>query len=390
MTNKTRPEVAERTHNIHAFQVMELLARAKQLEAAGRDIIHMEVGEPDFATPEPIVEAGVRALRSGKTRYTSALGIPELRQAIAAHYKSSFGVEVSAQRIIVTPGASGALQLALGAIVNAGDQVLMTDPGYPCNRHFVRLFGGHDCAIPVSAQSAYQLNLELVKSHWSEHAKAIMLASPSNPTGTLIPPESMREIVNFAQHHNAWVIADEIYQGLTYDQAPATALAISDQVIVVNSFSKYFQMTGWRLGWLVVPEDLVPVIDRMAQNLFLAAPSVAQYAALSAFETDTLTILEARRLEFKQRRDVLLAALTEIGFEVPVTPQGAFYIYANCASLTNDSDKFCKRLLEEVGVAVTPGLDFGNNQPESYIRFAYTNSMSRLKGGAERISTFLK
>ncbi len=375
--------------DIEPFHVMALLARARELEAQGRAIVHMEIGEPDFPTPGPVCEAGIRALQQGDLFYTPALGLPQLREAIAAFYRSRYGVDVPASRIIVTPGASGALLLAIAALVDPGDQVLVSDPGYPCNRHFVRLMEGEPVGVAVGADSHYQLNPELIAQHWGARTVAALAASPSNPTGTLIPAEQLKAMAEFADRRGGTLIVDEIYHGLVYDGDATTALEISENVFVINSFSKYFNMTGWRLGWMVAPAAYVREIDKLAQNIFLAAPTPAQYAALAAFEPGTLEILEARRREFSARRDYLVPALRQLGFDIPHTPQGAFYIYAGCGALTADSYAFAYDLLEKAGVAITPGIDFGNNAPGRHVRFAYTRPVEQLAEGVARIAAYL-
>ncbi len=384
---KTEPAapIARRMADIAPFHVMALLARAKELETIGRSIVHMEIGEPDFPTAEPIVAAGQRALAEGRTRYTAAAGLPELRQAISDHYRERYGVEIPVRRILITPGASGALQLATAALINPGDRVLLADPGYPCNRHFVRLVEGQAIGVPVGPETGYQLTAELVERHWDQRTTAVLLASPANPTGTVIAPEALAAIIATIEARGGRLIMDEIYHGLIYGAPVQTALAYSDRVLVVNSFSKYYGMTGWRLGWLVAPEDYVDAVEKLAQNLFLAASTPAQYAALAAFTPATAAIFEARRREFLARRDFLLPALRELGFHIPVTPDGAFYLYADCGRFTDDSYGFALRLLEETGVAITPGIDFGNHLPHRHIRFAYTNAIPQLAEGVERL-----
>ena len=387
MTESIR--LAQRMSDIQPFYVMDLLARARQLEAEGRSIVHLEIGEPDFVTAEPMVSAGIQALQQGLTHYTPATGLPALRQAIADYYRRRFDVEVSPRRIIITPGASGALHLALAVLVDPQREVLMADPGYPCNRHFVRLLEGRAQAANVDSSTAYQLNAALLKEHWNSATVAALLATPSNPTGTLVSRDAMAEMAQIAAERNGRLIVDEIYQGLVYDSDEYTALALSDQLFVVNSFSKYFGMTGWRLGWLVVPEDYVDAVDRLAQNIFLAAPTVAQHAALAAFEPDTLALLDERRDQFRQRRDFLLPALRELGFDIPLDPQGAFYIYADCSAFTDDSFGFVHELLEKAGVAITPGVDFGAHRARRHVRFAYTRSIDVLEQGVQRLADFL-
>ncbi|MDQ5769844.1 pyridoxal phosphate-dependent aminotransferase [Thiothrix subterranea] len=382
---------AERMREIQPFHVMALLAEARQREAAGQDIIHMEVGEPDFPTPAPIVAAGIQALQSGQTKYTPACGLPALREAIAAYYACRFGVTIAPQRIIVTPGASGALQLVLGALLNPRDEVLMTDPGYPCNRHFVRLFEGKPVAIPVGAETAYQLNNAHIQAHWGENTRAVMLASPANPTGTLLTVPQLADIYRAVRQRGGELIVDEIYQGLTYGVPDTTALAVdADNIWVINSFSKYFGMTGWRLGWVVAPEWAVSTLDRLAQNIFLAASTPAQYAALAAFTPEALAIMEAQRQELQQRRDFLLPALRELGFSVLTEPQGAFYIYAGSERFGDDAQRLCANLLDKTGVVFTPGIDFGSHQATTHVRFAYTTPVARLAQAVERLERGLR
>jgi aspartate/methionine/tyrosine aminotransferase len=386
----TKRQPARRAREIEPFHVMALLARAKELEAQGRSIVHMEIGEPDFPTPGPIRDAGVRSLEKGEVFYTPALGLPELRQAIAGFYRARYGVEVPARRIVVTTGASGALMLTCAALVDPGDEVLIADPGYPCNRHFVRLMEGVPRPVRVDAADDYQMTPALLERHWTAGARAALIATPSNPTGTLVSTERLSAMAELARARGGTLIVDEIYHGLVYEGEYTTALAFADDVFVINSFSKYFNMTGWRLGWLVAPEDYVAEIEKLAQNIYLAPPTPAQHAALAAFEPETIKILEARRAEFRARRDYLVPALREIGFDIPVTPQGAFYVYAGCAGLAQDSFVFARDLLEEAGVAITPGVDFGANAPGRHVRFAYTNSIDRLKEGVARIARFLR
>lgn len=383
------PAAARRMADIAPFYVMDVLARARALERAGRSIVHMEIGEPDFATPAPVVEAGVRALRAGHTHYTPATGLPELRAAIAEFYRVREGIAVDPACVVVTPGASGALQLILGVLLDPGDEVLMADPGYPCNRHFVRMYEGVTVAMPVDAGTGYQLTAERVAARWTPRTRAVLLASPSNPTGAVIAPDELRRIAALVEARGGALIVDEIYQGLVYDGRAETALHMPGTVFVLNSFSKYFCMTGWRVGWLVAPERFLPAIDRLAQNIFLAASTPAQHAALAGFEPATIEILERRREEFRARRDFLLPVLRGLGFDIPFTPQGAFYLYADCSRFTGDSHTFCLDLLDRAGVAVTPGLDFGRHRPERHVRFAYTTAIEQLRLGVERLREYL-
>ncbi|MCB1737375.1 MAG: pyridoxal phosphate-dependent aminotransferase [Gammaproteobacteria bacterium] len=388
MTRPTR--IAHRMDGIEPFHVMDLLARARAMEAQGRSVIHMEIGEPDFATPEPIIEAGRRALAEGHTHYTPALGLPALRAAIAGFYEARYGLEIDPGRVVVTPGASGALQLLLAVLVDPGRKVLLSDPGYPCNRHLVRMVDGIPVSIPVDASTGYQLRPEHIAAHWNADTVAAMVASPSNPTGTLLDAAQLAALAESIFARGGHLIVDEIYHGLVYQDHPPTALSVSDDIFVINSFSKYFGMTGWRLGWLIAPQAYIPALDRLAQNLFLAAPTPSQFAALAAFGDDSMAIMEARRREFQRRRDYLLPALRELGFSIDAEPAGAFYLYANATRFTDNSHAFANRLLDEAGVAVTPGIDFGTHRAREYLRFAYTTGMPELEEGVARITGFLE
>ena len=381
--------LAQRIREIEPFHVMELLARAKTLEAQGRDIVHMEIGEPDFPTARPICDAGIKALEHGELFYTPALGLPELREAIAGFYKTRYGVVVSASRVVVTSGSSGALLLAIATLINPGEQVLMADPGYPANRHFVRMMEGEAVGIPVGPDSHYQLTPELIEQYWSSRTVAALVATPSNPTGTLIPQVQIRDIAAFAQQRGGALIVDEIYHGLVYEGATHTAVDAGDNVFVINSFSKYFNMTGWRLGWMVVPDRYIRELDKLSQNIYLSAPTPSQLAALAAFTPETLAICEARREAFRARRDYLVPALRELGFGIPHMPPGAFYVYADCSRFTSNSHAFAIDLLEQAGVAITPGIDFGVYRAREHVRFAYTRPVARLREGVRRLSGYL-
>lgn len=381
--------LARRMSDIEPFQVMELLARAKALEARGRDIVHMEIGEPDFPTPRPVCEAGIRALEKGELFYTPALGIPELRETIARFYRDHHGVSVSPSRIVITSGSSGALLLAIATLVNPGDQILLADPGYPANRHFVRMMEGEAVGVPVGPDSRYQLTPELIEQYWSARTVGALVATPSNPTGTLIPHAHLAAMARFAGRRGGVLLVDEIYHGLVYEAAARTALDVGENVFVINSFSKYFNMTGWRLGWMVVPDAYVRDLDKLSQNIYLSAPTPAQLAALVAFEPETMAICDARREEFRKRRDYLVPALRELGFDIPHMPQGAFYVYAGCGRFTQDSHAFALDLLEQAGVAITPGIDFGKHHARDHVRFAYTRPVERLREGVGRIAAFL-
>jgi aspartate/methionine/tyrosine aminotransferase len=376
---------ARRADEIEPFEVMDVLSRAHALEAAGRRVVHMEIGEPDFTAPAPVVEAGVRALRDGLTAYTATLGLPALREAIAGHYQTRFSKKVSPERIAVTAGASGGLLTAAALYVDAGDEVLVPDPGYPGYRHFVRAFEGIAKTLPVSAATNFQPTLEMVRAAWGAKTKGLLLGSHSNQTGTLIPESELAKISVFVAERGGVLLVDEIYQGLVYGTEPVTAAGLPGEVVLINSFSKYFCMTGWRLGWVVLPERAVRSFEKLAQHLFISAPSAAQHAALAAFSKESLEILEKRRHEFAMRRDFLLPALGRAGLTVPAEPHGAFYIYAECG---RDARAFTRELLDREAVAATPGVDFGSNRTERFVRFAYTRSLEDLEEAARRIARF--
>ena len=383
------PLLAARMAHIAPFEVMEIQTLARQLEAGGRDVIHLEIGEPDFRTPAPVVEAARRALDAVAMNYTSALGIPALREAISAFYRERYRVEVPAGRIVVTAGSSAALLLALGVLLDPGDEVLLADPGYPCNRHFVHALGGVPRLVPVDARSRYQLLAEAAAKAWTARTRIAMVASPSNPTGTMLEPGEVAALAALARERGGTLLVDEIYHGLTYGRDARTALEAGEDVFVINSFSKYFQMTGWRLGWLVAPQAYVREIEKLAQNLYISASTLAQHAALAAFEPATLAIVEARRRALAARRDFLLPALEALGFRIPVKPDGAFYIYADCSRLTQDSFAFAREVLERAHVAITPGKDFGFHEPGRHIRIAYTQPVARLEEAVARLAAFL-
>ncbi|MBT7434726.1 MAG: pyridoxal phosphate-dependent aminotransferase [Gammaproteobacteria bacterium] len=381
-------QIASRMEAITPFYVMELLARAKQLEAQGKNIVHMEVGEPDFTTPQPIIDAGVDYIKAGHVKYTPAAGLLELRQKIAAYYLQRYQVTVPIERIFITPGATGALLLALGVSLNPGDEVLLSDPCYPCNQNFIHLFNAKVRHVPVYADTAYQLSADLLEQYWQAKSKATLIASPSNPTGTIISAAELEKCIDFVNARQGLLFSDEIYHGLEYESGVSCALEFSDQVFVINSFSKYFGMTGWRVGWLIVPEAYTQAVEKLAQNIFISTPSHSQYAALAAFEEETLQELELRRQDFSKKRDFLYQHLLRLGFHVPVKPAGAFYIYADCSKFTDDSQKFAQQLLETEGLAVTPGKDFGYNESEKYLRFAYTGTLENIAEGMLRLERF--
>jgi aspartate/methionine/tyrosine aminotransferase len=379
------PPLAARTTAITPFRVVDVMEAAWAAERAGRSIVHLEVGEPDFGTPAPVVEAATKATADGRVRYTSSLGIPELREAITGYYADRFGVDVPARRVVVTTGASGALLLALAATVDRDDAVLLADPGYPCNRNLIRLCEGVPVGIPVGADTDYQVTAGLVADRWSDRTRAVLLATPSNPTGTMVPPAELTAIAAEAHDRGGVCFVDEIYGELVYDRAPATVLAAADTPFVINSFSKTFGMTGWRLGWMVCPDWALPAVEALAQNAFISPPAPAQYGGLAAFSPEVWVTVDERRRAFAARRDVLVDGLRAAGFGVPVMPQGAFYVYARSDALDSDSMRLARRLLDEAGVAAVPGCDFGDHQPERHLRFSYTTGLENIRDGINRL-----
>ncbi len=380
--------------SITSFRVMELLAQAKQLEADGVKVIHMEVGEPRFPIAEPILDAAQQALVNDDMGYTEATGSSALKQTLADFYRERYDVNVEPSRIVITTGGSGALLLLSHLLIQPGDGVLLSDPGYPCNSNFVRLVGGEAQLIPVGEESNYQLSGTAVAQAWRENTRGVILASPSNPTGELLCRRQLSDIYQSVAERQGFVLVDEIYHGLTYGEKAVSALEVSDDVFVVNSFSKFFGMTGMRLGWMVVPQACVATVDKLAQNLFIAPPTLSQRAALSVFEPITMKILERRRDLFQQRRDFLLPALRDLGFSIPHEPAGAFYLYAGIQSflergIATDSEAFCARLLQEEAIAITPGTDFGEYGAAEHVRFAYTADIDDLKIAVDKMSRFL-
>jgi aspartate/methionine/tyrosine aminotransferase len=391
--------ISQRAQRIEPFYVMEVAkaasALAREVAHTDRPVVFLNIGEPDFTAPPRVQQAAARCIDQGATQYTQALGTDALRQAISGWYAQRFGVQVPARRIVVTAGASAALHLACLALIERGDEVLMPDPSYPCNRHFVSAAEGTAVLVPTTAAERFQLSAAKVQAAWSDKTRGVLLASPSNPTGTSIDPAELRRIHEVVRSHGGVTMIDEIYLGLSHDEAYGqTALAISDDIISINSFSKYFNMTGWRLGWLVVPEALVDVVERLAQNLFICASTVSQQAALACFETDSLALYEQRRAEFKARRDYFIPALNALGLTVPVMPDGAFYAWADCSAACaslglKDSWDFAHAALHQAHVAITPGRDFGTAETARFVRFSTANSMAELHTAIERLKAWL-
>jgi len=391
--------ISKRAERIEPFYVMEVAKAAgklaREVAHTDRPMIFLNIGEPDFTAPPLVQEAAARAVRAGATQYTQATGLDHLRERISGWYAQRFGVQVPARRIVVTAGASAALQLACLALIDAGDEILMPDPSYPCNRHFVSAADGRAVLVPAGPAERFQLSAAQVEVHWTDRTRGVLLASPSNPTGTSIHPQELRRIHEFVSGRGGVTLIDEIYLGLSHDATfGQTGLALDDQIISINSFSKYFNMTGWRLGWMVVPEPLVPVIERLAQNLFICPSTVAQHAALACFEADSLAEYERRRAEFKARRDWFIPALNALGLNVPVMPDGAFYAWADCTDAcrrlgVEDSWTFAFEVMKRAHVAITPGRDFGAAETRRFVRFSTANSMAQLQEAAARLKDLL-
>ena len=381
--------LASRLAHIEPFHVMEIAAHARALEAAGRDIIHMEIGEPDFPTPQPVVDAAQKQLASGQIYYTSALGIRPLRQAISGHYKRVHGLDIAPERIMVTAGGSAALLLTCALLVNRDDEILLTDPSYPCNRHFVRVMEGVPKTIASGPEEQYQFTAAQIDRAWGAKTKGVLVASPSNPTGTSLREGELKRIVDCVAAHGGVLISDETYSGLNYGSKPETVLAHTDDAFSVNSFSKYFNMTGWRLGWLVAPERHVRDLEKLAQNLYISPAALSQHAALACFTDAGYAIAEARRAEFQTRRDYFANALTQIGFKIPIIPDGGFFVYADVSAFTKDSEAFASEILDKTGVAFAPGIDFGEYRSREHVRMAYAVNMAKLQEGVRRLAAAL-
>ena len=381
--------VAKRAEGIEPFYVMEIVKEAQRLADTGRSIIHLSIGEPDFSAPEPVRAAARAAIEAGLTRYTPALGIDALRHAIAADYERRLGLVVRPERVVVTAGASGALLLAMAALLERDHSMLMPDPSYPCNRHFATVFEGRAQLLPCGPETQFQPTAEMIGRAWNTRNSGVLLASPSNPTGTTIKGEVLAGIVEKVRTLNGFTIVDEIYQGLNYDHPVMTALSFGEDVLTLGSFSKYFSMTGWRLGWLVAPPALIPVLEKLAQNLYICPSAIAQHAALACFSAEALVIYEARRDEFRRRRDYLVPALRRLGFDIPVTPDGAFYIYAGVERFATDSWEFAFDLLRQTGVCLVPGRDFGSAETRRYVRISYANKLEALEEAVERMAKYL-
>jgi len=387
-------KLARRLDHIEPFYVMECAKAATELarspECVDSPMIFLNIGEPDFTAPPLVQEAAERALRAGRTQYTDATGLPALRERISAWYAQRFGLSIAPRRIVVTAGASAALQLACLALVDRDDEVLLPDPSYPCNRHFVAAAEGVPVLLPASPEARFQLDAAGVQAAWTERTRGVLLASPSNPTGTSIDPDEMGRIVAAVRARGGFTLVDEIYLGLSFEERYGhSALAHGDDVISINSFSKYFSMTGWRLGWLVVPEALVPAVEKLAQNLYICPSTVAQHAALACFEPESIAEYERRRGEFRARRDFLVPALNALGLPVPVMPDGAFYAWADCSAHFSgtcaSSWDFAFDVMRRAHVAITPGRDFGHFGAERFVRLSYASGLAQLQTAVERL-----
>lgn len=368
---------------------MEIFKRSLALQQAGRDIISLGIGEPDFTAAQPVVDAMKKAADRSLSQYGPAAGLAELRRAVARFYGEQFGAPVDPHRVIITNGASGALLLGCLALINPGQNVLMPDPSYPANSNFIMAAGGSTRLIKTEAMNHYQPTAQQVADHWHEQTAGVLLASPSNPTGTSVDPSQLAKIIQVVQDKGGFLMMDEIYLGLSYGETRRSALAQSDDLIILNSFSKYFHMTGWRLGWMIVPDALVAPIEKLASSLMICPPTLAQHGALACFESQTLAILEHRREAFRARRDYLVQALESMGLSVPARPDGAFYVYADISRFSNNSERLASDLLERAGVAVVPGIDFGPGHATSKIRLAYTVGLDRLEEAVSRMDKFL-
>lgn len=381
--------VSNKALNIEPFHVVSLITRAMELEKQGKKIVNLVVGEPEFKTPKPIIDSAIKSLEQNKIRYSPSLGKVELRESIAKWYQDREKINLSYNKIAVTSGSSAALLLTMAVLLNPGNEVIISDPSYPCNRHFVAAMEGVATCVPVDSKTNYQLTLEKVKDNWTEKTRAVLVSSPSNPTGGILDYEELEKIYSFVCSQGGYLIVDEIYRGISYDKEPVSATALGENVFVINSFSKYFCMTGWRLGWLVAPEKFIEKIEHLAQNLYISNSDIAQDAALSAFSPDVVSQLDSNLVHYKEQKDYLMNELLRIGFKIPVEPKGAFYIYADASNFTDDSYKFCWKILEDIGVAIAPGLDFGNYRSNIHVRFSFPKTINIMSEGIKRIDNYL-
>lgn len=388
--SNTNLKFSKAMKRVSPFRVMTVMDRASALEEQGEKVIHMEVGEPDFTTASPILNAAKMAIDNGKTQYTLAPGIMELRERIADRYLKKYKVEINPDRILITPGASGGLTLLANMLVSPGDGILIPDPAYPCVRNFVHMLSAESQLIPVNIEQNFQPTLKQIVQTRKENTVGIWLASPSNPTGTILCRDEMVAISQWANTNGIHLLVDEIYHGLQYVPDVPSILEVYDSAFVVSSFSKYFGMTGWRLGWIIVPEGYIETARILAQNLFISASSISQFAALAAFTEEAEEVFERRRVAFKNRKSFLTSELASLGFIIPDEIHGAFYVYADISKFSPDSEIFCDSLLTRQKVAITPGTDFGQYRAKQHVRFAFTTSMEDLSEGIERLKSTLK
>lgn len=374
--------------DVDAFLAMDVLTAAANYERQGRDIVHMEVGQPGAPAPRTVLDAAATALAGGRLGYTQAVGLPELRKRIARHYRDAYGLEISEDRVVVTTGSSAGFSLAFLAALDVGDKVLTTSPGYPAYRNIMKALGLGAVEVEATAADGWTMTADhVLEAAGDQNVKAVLAASPNNPTGTMIKPDALADIVEACRQRGLWFISDEIYHGLVYDGEAATALAYSDDVVVINSFSKYYCMTGWRTGWMIVPESMVRSVERLAQNLYISAPELSQRAAIAAF--DAGDELEAVKTGYARNRALLLTELPKIGLDELLPVDGAFYVYANVRRFTNDSVEFARQMLSEAGVAATPGLDFDRTRGHGFLRFSFAGDSSDMEAGIDRLRTWL-
>ena len=388
----TDQRFAGKLREMTSFKVVDFLDAAIRLEAAGHDVIRMEAGEPAFPLPERVAAAlAAAAAAPAANRYTAALGRADLREKLAAFTRHRYGVDIDPRRILVTTGSSAALGMICDLLLDPGDSMLLPDPGYPCNANFVRRCNGVPLFMPVGPEQYFQPSAADVAGHWRENTVGAMVASPSNPTGDTLSAGELGAIHREVEARGGRLIVDEIYHGLIYSEAgDVSILNLTDRAFVINSFSKYFGLPGWRLGWTVVPEEAIAPLETMAQNFYISPPNIAQQVALAALEPECLEICDRRRTEFRERRDFLVPALRQLGFHIHHMPPGAFYVYANVERLADDSEQFCWDMLERAHVAFTPGTDFGSHGANRHVRFSYTEPLHRLELGVERLATALE
>jgi len=376
--------ISRRAEELAPFMVMEVLERAREMEQQGEDIIHLEVGEPDFSVPSPIKKATFQALEDGATHYTHSLGDIELREAICKHYLDAYGVEVRPEQVVVTSGTSPAMMLAFASLLESGEEVIFSDPAYACYPNFINFLGGVPARVPVYEQNGFQYRVQAIEERINQKTKAVLINSPSNPTGCLISEADMKAIAGLSPY----IISDEIYHGLVYEGQEHSILEFTDRAFVLNGFSKLYAMTGYRLGYLIAPPQFIRPIQKMQQNFFICAGSLAQRAGIAALQESGAEVEEMKSI-YNRRRRFMIKRLRELGFSIAVEPTGAFYVFANARSFSSDSYRLAFDILEKAHVGVTPGVDFGKNG-EGYLRFSYANSIENIEEGLYRLERYLK